>query len=220
MKKILLLTAVSMYACLPLKRYLQDDLTCTFQSVLLNNMETFDIDFFKKNVRYPGGDVFTVKDDENEMIELFAASDSSQYIRVQINKQTNIATWYIYEPVEGKLKERYYTYDKGDVEIGEHLWYGYRLNGIQLERYVEKTLNYDTLYPICWKEAIHIAVKHGIPRDDAYLESPWFSAEDPPRERGRAFWHVNRESAAGRFKDIRIDAYTGEVKVSYINVVE
>ena len=185
-------------------------------------METFDIQKMEQLLREENKSSGGVDVISNENFEERWVKDiiDKEYYIVQTNKQTNIATWYIYEPTEGRLKERYHTYDKGSVEIGEHVWYAYRLNGMQLERYVEKTYNYDTLYPICWKEAINIAVKHGIPPDDAYLEPPWFSAEDPPRERGRAFWHVNRDSAAGRYKDVRIDAYTGEVKISYIDVVE
>ena len=117
----------------------------------------------------------------------------------------------------GRLIESYQKYDS--VLIGVHNWYKYNrekakankanfckettLYEVPIE--IEKSVNYDTIYPICWKEAIHIAHKKGLREKYPTLEAPkGYPEEKQPVE--NAFWIVSDKR-----RSIKINAYTGEV---------
>ena len=117
----------------------------------------------------------------------------------------------------GRLIESYQKYDS--VLIGVHNWYKYdrkkakaskanfckeiTLYEVPIE--IEKSVNYDTIYPICWREAIHIAHKKGLREKYPTLVAPKGYPEEkqPPKE---AFWIVSDKR-----RSIKINAYTGEV---------
>jgi len=119
--------------------------------------------------------------------------------------------------IAGRLIESYQKYDS--VLIGVHNWYKYdrkkakaskanfckeiTLYEVPIE--IEKSVNYDTIYPICWREAIHIAHKKGLREKYPTLVAPKGYPEEkqPPKE---AFWIVSDKKQI-----VKVDAYTGEV---------
>ena len=107
----------------------------------------------------------------------------------------------------GRLLETYQQYKT--VLIGTHTWYKYNRENLKIGKEVpieiEKSVNYDTIYPICWKEAIHIAHKKGLREKYPTLVAPKGYPEEkqPPKE---AFWIVSDKKQI-----VKVDAYTGKV---------
>ena len=116
----------------------------------------------------------------------------------------------------GRLLETYQKYDS--ILIGKHTWYQYNRNKATKERInyckeftkydvpieIEKQINYDTIYPICWSKAIKLARKQGIREKHPKLEAPQgYPNEKQPQE--NAFWIVSDKR-----KTVKINAYTGK----------
>lgn len=123
------------------------------------------------------------------------------YEILKYKKEKNIAIEKYYYP-NTKLQEIGKSYLLGDVQIG--IWDYYEANG----KY-KCGVNYDTIYPICWKEAIDIATKNGIDKKQAWLNHPPYFERGKPKPT-RACWTVKDQNTG---LTVEIDAYTG-IKVS------
>lgn len=100
----------------------------------------------------------------------------------------------------GRLAETYQKYNS--VLIGTHTWYKYQksLNG-EVERVIERRVNYDDFYPVCWSNAIKRARRKGIKAKNPELIAP-IGYPNIKLEKGEAFWLI-RDGV----NEVKIDAY-------------
>lgn len=121
----------------------------------------------------------------------------------------NHVNYYRYIPLTadtlaGKLKETYQKYDS--VFIGKHTWYKYELNNKnEPEMLIDRQVDYDTIYPVCWSQAIKLAKKKGVKGKKPKLMAPNNYPEEK-QEKGKAFWII-----LDKKKAVKVDAYSGEV---------
>lgn len=103
--------------------------------------------------------------------------------------------YYQYKPLSVETFQKY-----NSVLIGRHTWYSYKvaIDG-KVEKVIDRSLNYDTLYPICWSSAIKIAKRKGIKEKYPELIVP---IGYPNELLEKAYWLI-RDGV----KEVKIDTY-------------
>lgn len=105
----------------------------------------------------------------------------------------------------GRLAETYQKY--GSVLVGTHTVYKYQKteSGV-VERVVNRSVNYDELYPVCWSTAIKMARRKGIKSKYPELIAP---VGDPNKVlgNGEVYWVVK-----DGINEVKVDAYGGGMR--------
>jgi len=131
------------------KEYIKNNDICHFNDPIFKISKdemTFDVEKYGKELKR--GDLVLV-DNKNFKSEYWNLMDGD-ITNKQTNKQLNIEKWIRYK--NGKIKWLRFKYENGDSKIGREILYDE--NGK-----VEKIINHEKGYKICWVEAIEIIKK-------------------------------------------------------------
>lgn len=105
----------------------------------------------------------------------------------------------------GRLAETYQKY--GSVLVGTQTVYKYqKLESGVVERVVERSVNYDELYPVCWSTAIKMARRNGIKAKYPELIAP-VGYPNKVLGNGEAYWVVK-----DGINEVKVDAYGGGMR--------
>jgi hypothetical protein len=128
------------------------------------------------------------------------------YTSIHTSLKDNKDTFFVYDSI-GRLIEKFDAHT--GTNIGEGITYTYT-NAQSKDPIITSRVNYDTIYPICWKEALHIAKRKGIKLKEVKLDIDIpLNIED--REPDMK-WIVYDDK-----KLLHIDAYTGKVILNVKN---
>jgi hypothetical protein len=150
--------------------------------------QVIDDSIHKKNVNY------TLIEKGKKYQKLFKDNHYNYFRYKPLNSSINA----------GKVIETYQKYDS--IYIGMHIFYKYELENGKISMKIDRKINYDTIYPICWSSAINIALKNKFKGIKLNLIPP----KDYPEKKmnkANAFWKVYNNC-----KDtLKINAFSGKI---------
>jgi len=140
---------------------------CT-DTVIPKDKYLFDINNYKKLAETEGYKNVVVDSDTTKTLlrEDISYEKQKKYYKDIKTKKNNFHTVYTYDSI-GRLIEKYN--DHSGTEIGEEIKFKYSdiKSTTPIETY---RVNYDTIYPVCWKEALRIATKKGIKPQEVHMD--------------------------------------------------
>ncbi|WP_271782285.1 hypothetical protein [Aquimarina algiphila] len=133
-----------------------------------------------------------------------------EYVSVHTFFKNNKDTFFVYDSIGRLIRRR--DVHSGN-RIGEKVKYKYTdaksKESIEISR-----VNYDTIYPICWKEALRIAKRKGIKLKEVEIDVYYPLDEDEKKDPTRE-WVISDEKHT-----MTVNVYTGKaskLKKKYIS---
>ena len=203
MKKILgIIFIVIAVGCSVQKNIENDNLKSCGISKIPKEFFFLDIPMLKENINELNSDRIVKKTDSTKIttIILSAYNSDPEYYSVVKTLKNNSETFFIYDSI-GRLTRKYNTHT--GTNIGEEIKFKY--SDAKSTTPIETNLiNYDTIYPICWKEALQIATKKGVDPSEAEVNIVMpLKGWEPEKP---MVWKI-----FDRKKVVHVDAYTGKV---------
>ena len=203
MIKILSILFIAALASCSVQKYIEhDNLENCSISKIPKEFFFLDIPDLKENIKKINTDRVVKENDSIKIttIALSAYNKNTEYYSVLKTLKNNSETFFVYDSL-GRLARKYDTHT--GTNIGEEIKFKYSdiKSTTPIETY---RVNYDTIYPVCWKEALQIATKKGVDPSKAevniVLPLKGWEPEKP------MVWKI-----FDRKKVVHVDAYTGKV---------
>ena len=174
----------------------------------------YDPDFFKTNSRFPV-DSFTNKgertiyplQDGRYSYKIYSGYRSEgeivrEYLECLVDDKNNLEYFKRYDSL-GRIISTSVRTTYGADAIGVSTAYYYISASDTIPKIME-SIDFDRLYPICWRQALDIAKKHRMKLDDETKLSEPYTGDGDNIKKEWVVWRLNFH--------IAIDAYTGKVR--------
>lgn len=201
LKKILytgiLLTILS---CGTQKYVTNTNTNCT-DTYISKELYSFNIEEYKNKVKEVKDTHIRIKTDTSK-IHTWSSKNRGiiKYNSVRTFLKNNKITYLVYDSI-GRLIQKFYLH--GVTDIGERIIYKY--SNLESKKPIEiSKVNYDTIYPICWKEALHIAKRKGIKLKEVEIDVYYPLDEDEKKDSTRK-WVISDNKHT-----MTVNVYTGK----------
>lgn len=174
-------------------KYRVVDSVKTFPTYLLGYFDTTSMT--SNTIRTENISIMSYSLKNHLLVSFFFLKEKNVFVRSELDERKHIRINYHYNK-KGEILYTQMRYNPSlNALIGKSYYFDENKN-------IQKVINYDTIYPICWKEAIKLAKKYGLKGDNFYMRIK-YPEDGKPRQ---GTWTLENEKVL-----IRINAQTGEL---------
>ncbi|SHJ02662.1 hypothetical protein SAMN04488096_10720 [Mesonia phycicola] len=203
MKNILgIFLSVLVLSCGAQNYIVNDNINNCTENGISKNKYNFDIQDFQQKLEEPESYQLEINTDSSKVLlmESFPNEIEKKYTLYLTSKTNKLSSVFVYDSI-GRLIRKYNNHT--NTKVGEEIKFKYSnaKSTTPIETY---RVNYDTIYPVCWKEALQLATKKGVDPSKAEVNIVMpLKGWEPEKP---MVWKI-----FDRKKVVHVDAYTGKV---------